>query len=48
MPEQGCRSRRRSLYNFVATLGINLFGDGLRGVLDPHRVLTSTAASRTE
>src|SRR3990167_1821088 len=24
---------------FVTTLGINLFGDGLRDVLDPHRVL---------
>ena len=33
---------------FVTTLGINLFGDGLRDVLDPHRVLTSTAAARTE
>jgi peptide/nickel transport system permease protein len=25
---------------FVTTLGINLFGDGLRDLLDPHRVLT--------
>ncbi len=25
---------------FITTLGINLFGDGLRDVLDPHRVLT--------
>jgi peptide/nickel transport system permease protein len=25
---------------FVATLGINLFGDGLRDLLDPHRVLS--------
>jgi ABC-type dipeptide/oligopeptide/nickel transport system permease subunit len=33
---------------FLTTLGINLFGDGLRDVLDPHRVLTSTAAARTE
>ena len=33
---------------FVTTLGINLFGDGLRDVLDPHRVLTSAAAARTE
>ncbi|MBI4588424.1 MAG: ABC transporter permease [Candidatus Rokubacteria bacterium] len=32
---------------FVTTLGINLFGDGLRDVLDPHRVLTA-AAARTE
>jgi ABC-type dipeptide/oligopeptide/nickel transport system permease subunit len=32
---------------FVTTLGINLFGDGLRDVLDPHRVLTP-AAARTE
>ncbi len=33
---------------FVTTLGINLFGDGLRDLLDPHRVLSSTAAARTE
>jgi ABC-type dipeptide/oligopeptide/nickel transport system permease subunit len=26
---------------FVATLGINLLGDGLRDLLDPHRVLTA-------
>jgi ABC-type dipeptide/oligopeptide/nickel transport system permease subunit len=26
---------------FVTTLGINLFGDGLRDILDPHRVLTA-------
>ena len=32
---------------FVTTLGINLFGDGLRDVLDPYRVLTPQAA-RTE
>ncbi len=32
---------------FVTTLGINLFGDGLRDVLDPYRVLTP-AATRTE
>lgn len=32
---------------FVTTLGINLFGDGLRDLLDPHRVL-SAAAARTE
>lgn len=30
---------------FVTTLGINLFGDGLRDVLDPHRVLASGAAA---
>src|SRR5574337_1290099 len=29
---------------FVTTLGINLFGDGLRDVLDPHRVLTPAGA----
>ncbi|OGL06644.1 MAG: hypothetical protein A3I03_06655 [Candidatus Rokubacteria bacterium RIFCSPLOWO2_02_FULL_68_19] len=29
---------------FVTTLGINLFGDGLRDVLDPYRVLTPAAA----
>ncbi|MGH7262878.1 MAG: ABC transporter permease [Candidatus Rokuibacteriota bacterium] len=29
---------------FLTTLGINLFGDGLRDVLDPHRVLTPQAA----
>lgn len=29
---------------FLTTLGINLFGDGLRDVLDPHRVLTPAAA----
>jgi ABC-type dipeptide/oligopeptide/nickel transport system permease subunit len=28
---------------FVTTLGINLFGDGLRDVLDPHQVLTSSS-----
>lgn len=33
---------------FVTTLGINLFGDGLRDLLDPHRVLSGTAAARTE
>ena len=33
---------------FVTTLGINLLGDGLRDVLDPHRVLSSAAAARTE
>jgi peptide/nickel transport system permease protein len=33
---------------FVTTLGINLFGDGLRDVLDPYRVLTSPAAARGE
>ncbi len=32
---------------FITTLGINLFGDGLRDVLDPHRVLTP-AGARTE
>jgi len=32
---------------FLTTLGINLFGDGLRDVLDPHRVLT-TASARVE
>ena len=32
---------------FLTTLGINLFGDGLRDVLDPHRVLTP-ASSRVE
>ena len=32
---------------FITTLGINLFGDGLRDVLDPHRVLTP-AGVRTE
>lgn len=32
---------------FVTTLGINLFGDGLRDLLDPHRSL-SAAAARTE
>jgi ABC-type dipeptide/oligopeptide/nickel transport system permease subunit len=32
---------------FLTTLGINLFGDGLRDVLDPYRVLTPRAA-RTE
>lgn len=32
---------------FLTTLGINLFGDGLRDVLDPYRVLTPEAA-RTE
>ena len=32
---------------FITTLGINLFGDGLRDVLDPHRVLTA-AGARTE
>lgn len=32
---------------FLTTLGINLFGDGLRDVLDPYRVLTP-AAARTE
>ncbi len=32
---------------FITTLGINLFGDGLRDVLDPYRVLTP-AAARTE
>ena len=32
---------------FVTTLGINLFGDGLRDLLDPHRVLTA-AGARTE
>ncbi len=29
---------------FITTLGINLFGDGLRDVLDPHRVLTPAGA----
>lgn len=33
---------------FVTTLGINLFGDGLRDLLDPHRVLSGAAAARTE
>ena len=33
---------------FVTTLGINLFGDGLRDHLDPHRVLSSAASARTE
>jgi ABC-type dipeptide/oligopeptide/nickel transport system permease subunit len=28
---------------FVTTLGINLFGDGLRDLLDPHRVLAAAA-----
>ena len=32
---------------FLTTLGINLFGDGLRDVLDPHRVLTP-AGTRVE
>ena len=32
---------------FVTTLGINLFGGGLRDLLDPHRVLTA-AGARTE
>jgi ABC-type dipeptide/oligopeptide/nickel transport system permease subunit len=32
---------------FVTTLGINLFGDGLRDVLDPHRILLQPGA-RTE
>jgi len=32
---------------FITTLGINLFGDGLRDVLDPHRVLAA-AGTRTE
>ena len=32
---------------FVTTLGINLFGDGLRDALDPHRVLLQPGA-RTE
>ena len=32
---------------FITTLGINLFGDGLRDVLDPYRVL-APAAARTE
>ncbi|HET8577237.1 MAG TPA: ABC transporter permease [Methylomirabilota bacterium] len=32
---------------FITTLGINLFGDGLRDLLDPHRVLTA-ATARTE
>jgi len=31
---------------FLTTLGINLFGDGLRDLLDPHRVLLG--AARTE
>ncbi len=30
---------------FATTLGINLFGDGLRDVLDPHRVLSQPGAS---
>jgi ABC-type dipeptide/oligopeptide/nickel transport system permease subunit len=29
---------------FLTTLGINLLGDGLRDILDPHRVLTPAAA----
>ncbi|HET7875485.1 MAG TPA: ABC transporter permease [Methylomirabilota bacterium] len=29
---------------FVTTLGINLFGDGLRDLLDPHRVLAAAGA----
>ena len=29
---------------FVTTLGINLFGDGLRDVLDPYRVLSSASS----
>jgi ABC-type dipeptide/oligopeptide/nickel transport system permease subunit len=32
---------------FITTLGINLFGDGLRDLLDPHRVLAA-ATARTE
>jgi ABC-type dipeptide/oligopeptide/nickel transport system permease subunit len=32
---------------FATTLGINLFGDGLRDLLDPHRVLAA-AGARTE
>jgi ABC-type dipeptide/oligopeptide/nickel transport system permease subunit len=32
---------------FLTTLGINLFGDGLRDVLDPHRVLAA-GATRAE
>jgi ABC-type dipeptide/oligopeptide/nickel transport system permease subunit len=32
---------------FITTLGINLFGDGLRDLLDPHRVL-GAATARTE
>ncbi|HEU5323836.1 MAG TPA: ABC transporter permease [Methylomirabilota bacterium] len=30
---------------FVTTLGINLFGDGLRDLLDPHRVLSQPRAA---